>query len=101
MYLDLTHPGEPSLASVRRLLAEGNDRMHCQLRVSDAGLAWLSTDAIGGQAITGLRFRLETWAAGSGCVGPAAAEDDAWVAKIQQALERNWPQPWSDYIDIY
>jgi hypothetical protein len=101
MHLDLTLPGEPSLASVRRLLTEGSDRVHCQLRVSDAGLAWLSTKAIGGQAINGLCFRLETWAAGSGCVGPAAAADEAWVAKIRDALQSNWPDPRSDYLDIY
>lgn len=101
MPIDLTHPGELSLATVRQLLAEGNNGAHCQLRVNNAGLAWLSTSAIGGQAITGLRFRLETWAAGSGCVGPAAAEDDAWVAKIHAVLQSNWPHPRSDYLDIY
>lgn len=101
MPIDLTQPGEPSLASVRRLLAEGSDRAHCQLRVNDAGLAWLSTAAIGGQALAGVRFRLETWAAGSGCVGPLAAKDDAWVEKIQAVLLGNWPHPRSDYLDIY
>lgn len=101
MNLDLTLPGEPSLASVRRLLAHGNDRVHSQLRVTTAGIAWLSTSAVGGQALEGVYFRLETWAAGSGCVGQAAAEDDAWVMKIQQALQTNWPTPRSDYLDIY
>ncbi|WP_263262074.1 hypothetical protein [Pseudomonas sp. RIT-PI-S] len=101
MPIDLTLPGEPSLVSVRRLLAEGSDRAHSQLRVNEAGIAWLSTSAIGGQALAGLRFRLETWAAGSGCVGPAAAQDDAWVAKIQAVLQSNWPHPRSDYLDIY
>lgn len=101
MFIDLTQPGEPSLASVRQLIAYGNDRAHCQLRVSDAGLAWLSTDAIGGQSLAGVRFRLETWAAGSGCVGAAAASDEAWVAKIHAVLLGNWPHPRSDYLDIY
>ncbi len=101
MFIDLTQPGEPRLASVRQLIAQGNDRAHCQLRVSDAGLAWLSTDAIGGQSLAGVRFRLETWAAGSGCVGPAAASDEAWVAKIHAVLLGNWPHPRSDYLDIY
>jgi len=101
MFIDLTQPGQPSLASVRQMLAEGSDRAHCQLRVSDAGIAWLSTEAIGGQALSGVRFRLETWAAGSGCVGPDAAADEAWVAKIQAVLLGNWPHPRSDYIDIY
>jgi hypothetical protein len=101
MQLDLTLPDEPSLASVRQLLAHGNNSAHCQLRVSDAGRAWLSTSAIGGQTLCGVRFRFETWAAGSGCVGDEAAADDAWVAKIHAALQRNWPDPSSDYLDIY
>ena len=101
MQLNLTLPGEPSLASVRLLLAQGNNQAHCQLRVNNAGQAWLSTAAIGGQDLNGVRFRFETWAAGSGCVGPEAAADDAWVAKIQAALQRNWPEPFSDYLDIY
>lgn len=101
MQLDLTLPDEPKLASVRQLLAHGNNASHCQLRVSDAGLAWLSISAIGGQALDGVRFRFETWSAGSGCVGPEAAADEAWVAKIQAALRRNWPDPCSDYLDIY
>jgi hypothetical protein len=100
-WINLALPGEPSLASVHELLKGGNDRAHCQLRVSTSGVAWLSTQAIGGQALEGVLFRLETWAAGSGCAGPDAAADDAWVTKIQAVLQHNWPRPCSDYIDIY
>ena len=52
-------------------------------------------------AIDGLAFRLETWAAGSGCVGPVPACDDVWVQQIFNALQQNWPSPSSDYIDVY
>lgn len=101
MEIDLNLPDQPSLEAVRLLLAQGDDRQHCQLRVSDTGVAWLSVTAVGGQALEGVCFRLETWAAGSGCVGPLAAADEAWVAKIQAALQGNWPEPRSDYLDIY
>lgn len=53
MEIDLNLPGQPSLEAVRLLLAQGDDRQHCQLRVSDRGMAWLSSTAVGGQALQG------------------------------------------------
>lgn len=101
MQIDLNEPGALTLEAVRQLIAAGNDHVHHQLRVSQAGIAWLSTEAVGGQGIEGLRFRLETWAAGSGYVGAVAACDDVWVQQVFNALEQNWPNPPFDYIDIY
>ena len=101
MKIDLTQPASLTLAAVRQLLAEGNDRVHNQLRVSEAGVAWLSTEAVGGASLGGVSFRLETWAAGSGCVGQAASEDESWVRQIFEVLRQNWPHPSSDYIDLY
>lgn len=101
MHIDLTQSQAVTLEAVRNLLASGNPGVHNQLRVSDAGLAYLSTAAVGGVDIKGLRFRLETWAAGSACVGQSAAEDEAWVRQIRDALLSNWPNPASDYIDMY
>jgi len=99
--IDLNDPTQSTLPAVRALIASGNPSVHNQLRVTRAGVAFLSTAAVGGVDIDGLSFRLETWAAGSGCVGPDAAGDDAWVNQIFSALQRHWPQPASDYIDMY
>ena len=100
MQIDLNDPDQFTLEQVRRLIASGNGSRHTQLRVNGAGLAWLS-EVVGGQQLEGLRFRLETWAAGSGCVGPIAAEDERWVRQVFKALRDNWPEPASDYIDLY
>ncbi len=100
MHIDLNDSSAFTLDAVRQLLAAGDDHVHNQLRVSKAGIAWLST-VVGGQEVDGLCFRLETWAAGSGYVGPVAACDEVWVLQIFNALKQNWPTPPYDYIDVY
>ncbi|MBV6289325.1 hypothetical protein [Pseudomonas aegrilactucae] len=100
MQIDLNNPVQLTLEQVRQLLAQGNDRVHNQLRVTRAGIAFLS-QVTGGRELDGLLFRLETWAAGSGCVGPVAADDERWVLQVYNVLSNNWPEPASDYIDIY
>nr|WP_178117778.1 hypothetical protein [Pseudomonas sp. R5(2019)] len=96
----MNDPAQFTLEAVRQLVRAGNGAVHNQLRVTRAGLAYLST-VVGGADLDGLAFRLETWAAGSGCVGEQAAADDAWVQQIFEALRRNWPTPSSDFIDMY
>jgi len=100
MNIDLNDPQQFTLEQVRQLLANGNGMKHNQLRVSRQGLAWLS-EVVGGAQLDGVLFRLETWAAGSGCVGIAAAEDERWVRQVFKVLQDNWPKPSSDYIDLY
>ncbi len=100
MQIDLTDPQQFTLETVRQLIAAGDGAVHNQLRVSRDGRAWLST-VVGGAQLDGLLFRLETWAAGSGCVGSVAAEDDRWVNQVFNALRNNWPKPAGDYIDLY
>jgi len=101
MQIDLKRPEALTLEGVQAMIGAGNPARHNQLRVSRDGVAYLSTEAVGGMDIEGLCFRLETWAAGSGCVGPDAAADEAWVRQILGALQDNWPVPKSDYIDMY
>lgn len=100
MQIDLNTPEQLTPQQVRQLLAEGNDRIHNQLRVTRGGIAYLS-QITGGRELDGLLFRLETWAAGSGCVGPVAADDERWVMQVYNVPASNWPKPASDYIDIY
>ncbi|KRP74877.1 hypothetical protein YA0871_25860 [Pseudomonas paralactis] len=101
MQIDLNKPENLTLDAVRQLLAGASDDEHTQLRVSRAGIAYISSGVVGGVEIDGLLFRLETWAKGSGYVGIVAASDEVWVMQIFNALKQNWPRPSSDYIDIY
>lgn len=98
--IDLNDPQQLTLDNVRLLLASASGGVHNQLRVNRAGEAWLS-QVVGGREIDGLLFRLETWAAGSGCVGEVAAADERWVLQVFNVLKNNWPTPASDYIDMY
>jgi hypothetical protein len=99
--IDLNAPGGLTLEAVRQLLASAGDDEHTQLRVTKGGIAYLSSGVVGGVDIEGLRFRLETWAKGSGYVGRVAASDEVWVMQIYNALKDNWPNPPFDYIDVY
>ncbi|WP_434695227.1 hypothetical protein J3P89_18475 [Pseudomonas sp. Z1-14] len=101
MQINLNKPDGLTLESVRQLLASASDDEHTQLRVTKDGIAYLSSGIVGGAEIDGLRFRLETWAKGSGYVGRVAASDEVWVMQIYNALKDNWPNPSFDYIDIY
>ncbi|VVN78523.1 hypothetical protein PS706_00945 [Pseudomonas fluorescens] len=100
--IDLNNPENLTLGNVRLLLASASDDEHTQLRVTKAGIAYISSGrVVGGVDIDGLLFRLETWAKGSGYVGNVAASDEVWVTQIFNALKENWPKPAFDYIDIY
>ncbi|NNB41784.1 hypothetical protein [Pseudomonas chlororaphis] len=101
MQIDLNNPDALTFEAVRQLLASASDDVHTQLRVTRAGIAYISSGVVGGADIDGLLFRLETWAAGSGYVGLVAASDEVWVTQILNALKQNWPKPLFDYIDIY
>ncbi|MBW0238210.1 MULTISPECIES: hypothetical protein [Pseudomonas] len=101
MHIDLNQPENLTIAAVRQLLASASDDVHTQLRVTKAGIAYISAGVVGGVDIENLLFRLETWAAGSGYVGNIAASDEVWVMQIYNAINDNWPNPPFDYIDIY
>ena len=102
MQIDLNNSENLTLSAVRQLIASASDDEHTQLRVTKAGIAYISSgNAVGGVEIDGLLFRLETWAKGSGYVGNVAAADEVWVTQIFNALKQNWPTPAFDYIDVY
>lgn len=101
MQIDLNTPDGLTLKAVHQLLASASDDEHTQLRVTKAGVAYISSGVVSGTDINGLLFRLETWAKGSGYVGLVAASDEVWVMQIFNALKENWPNPPYDYIDVY
>lgn len=101
MQIDLNQPGALTKQAVRDLIASVTDEDHVQLRVSKTGKAFISTTSVGADNIDDLSFRLETWVAEGGWVGPEAAQDDEWVTRIFEVLRKNWPNPEWSYIDIY
>jgi hypothetical protein len=99
--VDLNQPGEPTVDSVRKLIASASDTTHTQLRVTKAGIAFISNTDIGADNIADLALRLETWSQGTDHVGPNAAADAVWVSRVHKVLRDNWPKPSADYIDMY
>ncbi|MCK9691322.1 hypothetical protein [Pseudomonas syringae] len=101
MQIDLNQPGALTLVSVSQLIGSANDSTHTQLRVTDAGIAYISNTDVGLNNVDNLAFRFETWSRGTDYVGKRAASDPAWVERIYNALKANWPTPSSSYLDIY
>lgn len=97
--IDLAASEPVTAKRVARLIGSRDDTRHRQLRVSTSGIAYLS-DEVATSNIGGLAFRLETWAQGSGYVGPAAAEDENWVNQVLRDLQDNWPRPKSTLVDF-
>ncbi|MDN3554392.1 hypothetical protein [Halomonas maura] len=83
---------------VRKLIASKDDSESRQLRVTTDGIAYLS-GVVGNRGLDGNLFRLEIWDSGNDYVGHQASMDDVWVTRIYNAPRRNWPNPYSTYID--
>tara|TARA_R110000850_G_scaffold163581_2_gene288363 strand:+ start:1101 stop:1397 length:297 start_codon:yes stop_codon:yes gene_type:complete len=98
MLLDLNTPYTHD--DVAELIASKDDSHDRQLRVSNAGIAYLS-DEVGADNLDDVLFRLETWDAGNDYVGHLAAASPEWVSRIYTALQTNWPKPTSAYIDHF
>jgi len=82
----------------RRLLANADDRQNNQVRITDNGRVFASTgDAIGNRQRAGVRFSLETFAAGNDYCGPRAASDSSHVANTLHRLLYGWAKPGSGY----
>jgi hypothetical protein len=98
--IDLNDPAQVTLENVALLLASVNDDRNWQLRTTVQGIAYLS-ETVGNLELDGLAFRLETWLAGNGYVGTAASQDQDWVGRVLEVLQRNWPNPAGSFIDHY
>lgn len=80
------------------LIRNGDDSHHNQIRVDNNGNIFLSS-AIGAQNLQGIKFRLETFDAGNGYVGPAAANDTRYIRKLYDGIVNAWQQGRIGYID--
>lgn len=91
-----------TLEQLRKLIASGDDRHHNQIRVSTAGMVYLSQDIVGADQLDDVAFRFETFDAGNDYVGKAASEDDYHVKPIYNALKGNWENNCAKtYVDDY
>lgn len=99
MKIDLNDPAQFTLDNVKKLIASKDDSDFRQLRVSKAGIAYLS-DEIGNENISGLAFRCVTFDPRRGYVGEVASQDEEWIYRVFSVLKKNWPSPEDDYIEI-
>jgi hypothetical protein len=98
--LDLNNPVQFTPNNVSNLIASGSDLEDCQLRVTKAGIAYLSK-TVGADNIDDILFRFDTWDAGINNVGLSASQNQKWVSRIYDALKNNFPTPTNKYIDKY
>jgi hypothetical protein len=100
MRIDLKDPESFTIESLKKLITSEDDTEHTQFRVTEDGILFLSK-IVGNQEIEGLKFRLETNVNGNGYVGENAAKNEDWVSSVYKAINENWPNPTSTYIDSF
>ena len=89
-----------TLDDVRNLIGSEDDRVDHQIRVTDDGRVFLS-ETVGAEGLKGIQFRFETFDAGNGYVGCAAAEDHQYIYQIYLTLKKNWENGYTGYVDIW
>ena len=89
-----------TLADVQQLIADGDDSYPCQIRVTNGGQVFLSTD-VATEKLVGIRFRFETFDAHHDYVGPDAAKDINYIKQIYTTLVARWRSGYSGYVDIW
>lgn len=97
--IDLNDPANITYEAVRDLIASKDDSQHRQLRITDAGVAFLS-DNYGLSNLDGIAARYETWDAGNGYCGTTAAADPEWVEKVAGWLRTDWAAGKRGYLDL-
>lgn len=100
--INLNDPNAFTLKNLRVMLAEADDTVANQIRVTKAGVAYVSPEPdVGNVNTEDLAFRLETMLPGNDYIGFHAARDDAYAQDIYDVLRANWPNPSDDYIDSW
>lgn len=83
------------------MISNGDDSHNNQVRVALDGKVYLSQDITGLTDIDGLKFRLETFIAGNGYVGPEATQNAELIGSLHRKLKANWPKPkYGGFVDI-
>ena len=87
---------------VKEMIAMGDDNHNNQIRATKDGEVYLSPDIVGNMDTENIFFRFPTFAFGTDSVGPAAAGDRNYIARIYKAIKDNWPELKGDgYIDVF
>lgn len=100
MKLDLNNPEDFTFDNFKKLIAETDDSVNTQYRVTTDGIFFASQD-VGNQNLGNILFRFETNDAGNGYAGVDASNSENWVKRIFEAVKKNYPEPESDYIDEF
>ena len=100
MRIDLKNPKEFTKENLKKLIASENDSVNTQFRVTNDGILFLSK-IVGNKELDDILFRLETNVMGNGYVGKTASENEIWVTRIYNVVNKNWPDSESSYIDVY
>ena len=100
MRINLNVPSEFTIENLRKLIASEDDTVSTQFRVTEDGYLFLSKK-VGNQSLSGIVFRLETNCATNGYVGIKASQNTNWVNRIYKVIKHNWPNPESDYTDVF
>ncbi|KYH07139.1 hypothetical protein A1704_00215 [Chryseobacterium cucumeris] len=100
MKINLNNPEEFTIENFAKLMAETDDSVHTQYRVTNDGYFFASTD-VGNRNLQGILFRFETNSSHNGYAGPTAAENSNWVQRIFDSVKENYPNPYSTYIDNF
>ena len=100
MRINLNDPKDFTIENLRKLIATEDDSVHTQFRVTADEFLFLSRK-VGNQSTEGLAFRLVTHSRGNGYVGKEASQDDEWVNKVYDVIQKNWPSPNDTFVDVY
>jgi hypothetical protein len=98
MRIDLKNSTNFTIEDVRALLASKDDNENRQLRISEAGEAYLS-DEVENLNLQAVKARFETWCAGNDYSGPNAAADDEYVQSVCLNLRAVWERGLRGFID--
>lgn len=96
--IDLNDPAQLTTMHVARLIGSRDDSANREVRVTKAGVAYVS-DVVGNVDTGNLTFGLGAWIAGNGYVGLKAARDADYIQQILRELVLNWPEPTEEVND--
>lgn len=99
MTIDLNNPSQFTIENFRELISLGDDSHNNQIQVTKTGILSLSQNISPQNG--NLCFRLESFAAGGDYVGKGASENDQWINKLFEVIKKNWPNPYTPYIDSF
>jgi hypothetical protein len=87
-----------TLSECRTMIANADDRLLNQVRISESGDVFISKDAVGNRGLAGIKFCLETFDAGNSYSGPLAASDRSHVEETFCDIREAWQMGYRGHI---